>query len=43
MRARGIMKNYQHLWIWGMTLLGMLMICSNAQQLWVTVYYGVPV
>lgn len=24
-------------------LLGMLMICSAAEQLWVTVYYGVPV
>nr|QPZ55017.1 envelope glycoprotein [Human immunodeficiency virus 1] len=37
-------KNCQHLWTWGMMLLGMLMICSSAaDQLWVTVYYGVPV
>nr|AKP93786.1 envelope glycoprotein [Human immunodeficiency virus 1] len=43
MRVRGIMRNYQHLWRWGMMLLGMLMICSAAEQLWVTVYYGVPV
>nr|ACE72769.1 envelope glycoprotein [Human immunodeficiency virus 1] len=42
MKVRGIKKNYQHLWRWGTMLLGLLMIC-NAQQLWVTVYYGVPV
>nr|AVK71584.1 envelope glycoprotein [Human immunodeficiency virus 1] len=42
MRVRGIRKNYQHLWRWGTMLLGMLMICSAA-ELWVTVYYGVPV
>nr|AUO72875.1 envelope glycoprotein [Human immunodeficiency virus 1] len=42
MRARGIRKNWQPLWTWGMMLLGMLMICS-AENLWVTVYYGVPV
>nr|AUO72857.1 envelope glycoprotein [Human immunodeficiency virus 1] len=43
MRAKGIRKNYQHLWIWGIMLLGMLKICSTTEQLWVTVYYGVPV
>nr|ACE76411.1 envelope glycoprotein [Human immunodeficiency virus 1] len=43
MRAKGTRKNYQHLWRWGTMLLGMLMICSAADQLWVTVYYGVPV
>nr|QDS01934.1 envelope glycoprotein [Human immunodeficiency virus 1] len=43
MKVRGIRKNYQRLWKWGTTLLGMLMICSAADQLWVTVYYGVPV
>uniref|UniRef100_Q5G5V1 Envelope glycoprotein gp160 n=2 Tax=Human immunodeficiency virus type 1 TaxID=11676 RepID=Q5G5V1_HV1 len=45
MRAKGIRKNCQHLWIWGTMLLGMLMIYSAAEQgqLWVTVYYGVPV
>nr|ACE76407.1 envelope glycoprotein [Human immunodeficiency virus 1] len=43
MRAKGTKKNYQHLWRWGTMLLGMLMICSAADQLWVTVYYGVPV
>nr|ACE67563.1 envelope glycoprotein [Human immunodeficiency virus 1] len=43
MRVKGIRKNYQHWWWrWGTMLLGILMICS-ATQLWVTVYYGVPV
>nr|AIL85080.1 envelope glycoprotein [Human immunodeficiency virus 1] len=43
MRVKGIRKNYQHLWAWGTMLLGMVMICNAAEQLWVTVYYGVPV
>nr|AHA39857.1 envelope glycoprotein [Human immunodeficiency virus 1] len=43
MRAKGIKKNYQHLWTWGTMLLGMLMMCRATEQLWVTVYYGVPV
>nr|ANQ90807.1 envelope glycoprotein [Human immunodeficiency virus 1] len=47
MRVKETKKNYQHLggWgmMWGMTLLGMLMICSATEKLWVTVYYGVPV
>nr|ACN87152.1 envelope glycoprotein [Human immunodeficiency virus 1] len=44
MKVKGIRRNYQHLlWRGGTMLLGMLMICSAAEQLWVTVYYGVPV
>nr|QLL22565.1 envelope glycoprotein [Human immunodeficiency virus 1] len=43
MRVKGIRKNCQRLWKWGTMLLGMLMICSAAENLWVTVYYGVPV
>nr|AEN21552.1 envelope glycoprotein [Human immunodeficiency virus 1] len=48
MRVTGIRKNCQHLWgwdiwRWGIMLLGMLMICSATEKLWVTVYYGVPV
>nr|AOR08078.1 envelope glycoprotein [Human immunodeficiency virus 1] len=43
MRVKGIKKNYQHWWRGGIMLLGMLMICSSAEKLWVTVYYGVPV
>nr|WCH75919.1 envelope glycoprotein [Human immunodeficiency virus 1] len=42
MRVKGIQRNYPRLWAWGTMLLGMIIICS-AQQLWVTVYYGVPV
>nr|ASN74172.1 envelope glycoprotein [Human immunodeficiency virus 1] len=43
MRVKGIRKNYQHLWRWGIMLLGILMICRATEDLWVTVYYGVPV
>nr|WQF63149.1 envelope glycoprotein [Human immunodeficiency virus 1] len=43
MRVKGIKKSYQLWWRGGILLLGMLMICSNADKLWVTVYYGVPV
>nr|AEO23670.1 envelope glycoprotein [Human immunodeficiency virus 1] len=43
MRVKGIRRNYQHLWRWGIMLLGILMICSAKENLWVTVYYGVPV
>nr|APD77794.1 envelope glycoprotein [Human immunodeficiency virus 1]APD77795.1 envelope glycoprotein [Human immunodeficiency virus 1]APD77813.1 envelope glycoprotein [Human immunodeficiency virus 1]APD77838.1 envelope glycoprotein [Human immunodeficiency virus 1]APD77842.1 envelope glycoprotein [Human immunodeficiency virus 1] len=43
MRVMETKKNYQHLWRWGIMLLGMLMIGSATDQLWVTVYYGVPV
>nr|ACE76458.1 envelope glycoprotein [Human immunodeficiency virus 1] len=43
MRVKGIRKNCHYLWRWGTMLLGMLMICNAEEQLWVTVYYGVPV
>nr|ADZ32738.1 envelope glycoprotein [Human immunodeficiency virus 1]ADZ34007.1 envelope glycoprotein [Human immunodeficiency virus 1]ADZ34033.1 envelope glycoprotein [Human immunodeficiency virus 1]ADZ34057.1 envelope glycoprotein [Human immunodeficiency virus 1] len=43
MRVKGIRKNWQCLWRWGIMLLGLLMICSATEKLWVTVYYGVPV
>nr|AXP16499.1 envelope glycoprotein [Human immunodeficiency virus 1] len=43
MRVKGIKKSYQHLWKWGIMLLGILMICSATENWWVTVYYGVPV
>nr|AGL91590.1 envelope glycoprotein [Human immunodeficiency virus 1] len=42
MRVRGIQKNYPLLWRWGMIIFGIMIIC-NAENLWVTVYYGVPV
>nr|ASN74586.1 envelope glycoprotein [Human immunodeficiency virus 1] len=43
MKVKEIRKNCQGLWKWGIMLLGMLMICNAAEQLWVTIYYGVPV
>nr|QAU03143.1 envelope glycoprotein [Human immunodeficiency virus 1] len=43
MRVKETRRSYQHWWKGGMMLLGMLMICSAATNLWVTVYYGVPV
>nr|WMX22048.1 envelope glycoprotein [Human immunodeficiency virus 1] len=43
MRVKGIRRNCQHWWRWGILLLGMWMICSATERLWVTVYYGVPV
>nr|AEN25240.1 envelope glycoprotein [Human immunodeficiency virus 1] len=43
MRARGILRNCQQWWIWGILGFWMLMIYSVMGNLWVTVYYGVPV
>nr|AEI00405.1 envelope glycoprotein [Human immunodeficiency virus 1] len=41
MKVMGIQRNCQQWWIWG--ILGFWMICSVMGNLWVTVYYGVPV
>nr|AHC29934.1 envelope glycoprotein [Human immunodeficiency virus 1] len=43
MRVRGTLRNYQQWWIWGVLGFWMLMICNVRGNLWVTVYYGVPV
>nr|AEX31304.1 envelope glycoprotein [Human immunodeficiency virus 1] len=43
MRVRGTRRNYQQWWIWGVLGFWMLMICNVEGNLWVTVYYGVPV
>nr|ADU60818.1 envelope glycoprotein [Human immunodeficiency virus 1] len=43
MRVMGILRNCQQWWIWGSLGFWMLMICSVVGNLWVTVYYGVPV
>nr|WGM82759.1 envelope glycoprotein [Human immunodeficiency virus 1]WGM82771.1 envelope glycoprotein [Human immunodeficiency virus 1] len=44
MRVRGILRNYPQWWIWGNLGFWMLMISIvMGNQLWVTVYYGVPV
>nr|UTT71743.1 envelope glycoprotein [Human immunodeficiency virus 1] len=43
MRVRGMWRNYQLWWIWGILGFWMLMIYNVGGNLWVTVYYGVPV
>nr|UVJ62799.1 envelope glycoprotein [Human immunodeficiency virus 1] len=43
MRVMGIRRNCQQWWIWGILGFWMLMICNVMGNLWVTVYYGVPV
>nr|UBF44774.1 envelope glycoprotein [Human immunodeficiency virus 1] len=43
MRVMGTQMNCQNLWRWGTMILGLLIICSAKENLWVTVYYGVPV
>nr|AGV35503.1 envelope glycoprotein [Human immunodeficiency virus 1] len=42
MRVMGKQRNCQQWWIWGILAFWMLMIC-NGRDMWVTVYYGVPV
>nr|APU04705.1 envelope glycoprotein [Human immunodeficiency virus 1]APU07546.1 envelope glycoprotein [Human immunodeficiency virus 1] len=41
MRVMGILRNCQRWWIWG--ILGFWMIYNVVGNLWVTIYYGVPV
>nr|AGC80553.1 envelope glycoprotein [Human immunodeficiency virus 1] len=43
MRVRGTLRSYQQWWTLGILGFWMLMICSVWGNLWVTVYYGVPV
>nr|AEU04199.1 envelope glycoprotein [Human immunodeficiency virus 1] len=43
MRVRGMLRSCQPWWIWGILGFWMLMIYSVLGNLWVTVYYGVPV
>nr|QJQ88822.1 envelope glycoprotein [Human immunodeficiency virus 1] len=43
MRVMGIQRNCQHWWIWGILGFWMLMMYNVMGNLWVTVYYGVPV
>nr|AEK79682.1 envelope glycoprotein [Human immunodeficiency virus 1] len=43
MKAKGTQMNWQSLWTWGTLILGLVIICSASKDLWVTVYYGVPV
>nr|QZD38789.1 envelope glycoprotein [Human immunodeficiency virus 1] len=43
MRVRETLRIYQQWWIWGILGFWMLMIYNVGGNLWVTVYYGVPV
>nr|AEE40156.1 envelope glycoprotein [Human immunodeficiency virus 1] len=43
MKVMGILRNCQRWWTWGILGLWMLMTCNVGGNLWVTVYYGVPV
>nr|QGV14623.1 envelope glycoprotein [Human immunodeficiency virus 1]QGV14658.1 envelope glycoprotein [Human immunodeficiency virus 1] len=43
MRVRGIQMNWPNLWRWGILIIGLVITCSALDNLWVTVYYGVPV
>nr|ADU60717.1 envelope glycoprotein [Human immunodeficiency virus 1] len=43
MRVMETRRNWPHWWMWGLLGFWMLMICSGVGNLWVTVYYGVPV
>nr|APU88078.1 envelope glycoprotein [Human immunodeficiency virus 1] len=43
MRVMGTLRNCQQWWIWGILGFWMLMSCNVGGNLWVTVYYGVPV
>nr|AHA50687.1 envelope glycoprotein [Human immunodeficiency virus 1] len=43
MRVRETQRNWPNLWKWGTLILGLVIMCSASDNLWVTVYYGVPV
>nr|QBC82306.1 envelope glycoprotein [Human immunodeficiency virus 1] len=43
MKARGMKRNYQQLWKGGILLFWIILMCKATGNLWVTVYYGVPV
>nr|ADD83184.1 envelope glycoprotein [Human immunodeficiency virus 1] len=43
MRVKETQMNWPNLWKWGTLILGLVIICSATDNLWVTVYYGVPV
>nr|AEB52711.1 envelope glycoprotein [Human immunodeficiency virus 1] len=43
MRVMGTLRNYQQWWIWGILGFWMLILGNVVGNLWVTVYYGVPV
>nr|WAL35821.1 envelope glycoprotein [Human immunodeficiency virus 1] len=43
MRVRGTQMTWPNWWNWGILIIGLVITCSASNNLWVTVYYGVPV
>ncbi|AAQ09544.1 envelope glycoprotein [Human immunodeficiency virus 1] len=43
MRVKETQMNWPNWWKWGTLILGLVIMCSASNNLWVTVYYGVPV
>nr|UMQ71927.1 envelope glycoprotein [Human immunodeficiency virus 1] len=43
MKVKETQMNWPNLWKWGTLILGLVIMCSASNNLWVTVYYGVPV
>nr|UTQ20663.1 envelope glycoprotein [Human immunodeficiency virus 1] len=43
MRVKETQMNWPNLWKWGTLIIGLVIMCSASDNLWVTVYYGVPV
>nr|AJW35572.1 envelope glycoprotein [Human immunodeficiency virus 1] len=43
MRVKETQTNWLNLWTWGTLIIGLAIMCSASDNLWVTVYYGVPV
>nr|WOL42950.1 envelope glycoprotein [Human immunodeficiency virus 1] len=43
MKVKVTQRSWLNLWIWGTLIIGLGIMCSTSSNLWVTVYYGVPV
>ncbi|AFV52245.1 envelope glycoprotein [Human immunodeficiency virus 1] len=43
MKVKVTQMSWLNLWIWGTLITGLVIMCSTSDNLWVTVYYGVPV
>nr|AMQ24547.1 envelope glycoprotein [Human immunodeficiency virus 1] len=43
MKVKGTRMNWPNWWKWGTLIIGLGIMCSASDNLWVTVYYGVPV
>nr|WEU84895.1 envelope glycoprotein [Human immunodeficiency virus 1] len=43
MTVKGTQMSWLNLWIWGTLITGLVIMCNTSDNLWVTVYYGVPV